>query len=142
MRACDYLVVDGHSVLFTLSSSAKFHAANPRKARQRLVRALQQFQDFSGIQTSVVFDGTSGGREPDLPGAITIRYAQQHQTADALIERAVSNYKYPEKITVVTADRAEGSLISSTGAQVICPEEWFDWLRSVHPEAASDFCNP
>lgn len=131
-------MVDGHSVLFALSRLSALHAKRPRAARAALVKALQKFQDFSGIRVSVAFDGRGGKGEFCPPGAVEIRYGETGQTADAIIERAVAAYPRPAEIVVVTRDDLERAMVDSLGARTLSPHGLLDWIRAACPQGTAD----
>lgn len=130
---CRHVVVDGHSVLFALPRLSALHASRPRAARAVLVKALQQFQDFSGVHVSVAFDGLGGTGEFRPPGTLEIRYANRCQTADAIIERAVAAHPRPAEIVVVSGDNRERATVESLGVRTLSPEGLLDWIRQVCP---------
>ncbi len=135
---CRHLVVDGHSVIFSLPRLCALHASRPRAARAALVKALQQFQDFSGTRVSVAFDGRGGEGEFCPPGAVEIRYAEAGQTADAIIERAVAAHPRPAEIVVVTRDDPERAMVESLGARALSPLGLLDWIRAACPPGTAE----
>jgi len=130
---CRHLVVDGHSFLFSLPRFCAPHPAASRAARVALVKALQRFQDFSGIGVSVAFDGREGSEEFRAAGDVEVRYAEAHQTADAIIEKAVASHPRPAEIVVVSGDFQERTTIESLGAKTLSPDGLVEWMREVCP---------
>jgi predicted RNA-binding protein with PIN domain len=122
MAAWEYLVVDGHNVLHQIPFLRKQLFRHPRRARLVLVRWLQAYQDFSGVKVRVAFDGRRGASEFQMPGGVEVCYAEEHQTADALIERAVSAYAHPQNIAVVTDDGPLRACVTGAGAVWLSPE--------------------
>ncbi len=53
-----YLIVDGHSVIFAWPELRAMHERRTSLARDTLVRQLRDYQDWSGVRVVVVFDGT------------------------------------------------------------------------------------
>jgi predicted RNA-binding protein with PIN domain len=129
---CRCIVVDGHSVLFRQPPGGG-RGAPGAKARQKLVDLLQQAQDHGGVKVAVVFDGRGGQASAARPGEVEVRYAAQHQTADALIERAVASFRRPGEITVVTDDAGEASTLGMLGADVIGVDHFFLMVRETCP---------
>jgi len=56
-----YLIVDGHSIIFAWSELRKLHARRPSLAREALIKELRQYQDWTGVNVAVVFDGRGAG---------------------------------------------------------------------------------
>ncbi len=136
---CRHLAVDGHNLIFHLSSFAQLYGIKPRAVRQQMIAVLQRFQDCSGMKVCVAFDGEQGSNDPQLPGAIEVRYACSHQTADALIERAVSQCSNPATVAVLTTDQAERDTIESLGAVPVSPDTFLAFFEDVCGESVSTF---
>ncbi len=126
----DYLIVDGHSVIFAWPELRLLHERRTALAREALVKQLREFQDWSGTRVVVVFDGrgSSVSREAE-PGEIQIFYSRVGQTADSIIERLASKYAERFRITVATGDYLEQETASACGAETISPEGLRDLLR-------------
>lgn len=130
-----YLLVDGHSVLFQISSLAAVHRQTPARARELLAQRLQQLHDTSDWLVTLVFDGTRGASQPAEPGKIAVIYSHQDATADSIIERIVAAHAAPSSITVVTADRLEQHTVEALGALALSP----DWLIRELDAAEEEF---
>ena len=131
MRA-DYLIVDGHSVIFAWPDLHELHQRRTSLARDALVRKLRDYQDWTGIRVVVVFDGR--GAEVDTsadPGEIQIFYSRAGQTADSVVERLASKYGSQYRLLVATSDYLEQETASACGAECISAEA----LRGLLDEA-------
>jgi predicted RNA-binding protein with PIN domain len=119
----DYLIVDGHSVIFAWPELRELHARRSSLARDQLVKRLRDYQDWTGTRVVVVFDGigvqTSATADP---GEIQIFYSRTGQTADAVIERLASKYASEFKLLVVTDDQLEQQTAGACGAECISAE--------------------
>jgi predicted RNA-binding protein with PIN domain len=127
MRA-DYLIVDGHSVIFAWPELRALHARRTSLARDALTKRLRDFQDWTGTRVAVVFDGK--GETVDVssfPGEIQIFYSRAGQTADSIIERLASKYGGRHKLLVATSDVLEQETASACGAECISAEA-LKWL--------------
>ena len=126
----DYLIVDGHSVIFGWPELRALHARHREAAREKLVRQLTNFQDQSGTRVVVVFDG-KGGRvsEETEKGGIQIFYSSTGTTADDLIERLVAKYAAKRHLTVATSDRMERQTVYAFGADSISVDTLREWLE-------------
>jgi predicted RNA-binding protein with PIN domain len=126
-----YLIVDGHSVIFSWPELHKLHQRRPMLARDALVKQLRDYQDWSGDKVVVVFDG-AGARTSSTadPHEVQIFYARRGQTADAVIERLACKYAARFPITVATSDFLERETVNACGAACISPEALRDLLRN------------
>jgi len=118
-----YLIVDGHSVIFAWPELRALHERRTSLARDALVRKLRDYQDWTGVRVVVVFDG----RGPTVsssadPGEIQIFYSRAGQTADALVERLASKYGSQFRLLVVTSDYLEQQTASACGAECLSAE--------------------
>jgi predicted RNA-binding protein with PIN domain len=123
-----YLIVDGHSVIFAWRELRALHRRRRSLAREALVRKLRDYQDWSGVRVAVVFDGkgTTASATSD-PGEIQIFYSREGQTADSIIERLASKYASRFKLLVATNDVLEQETASACGADCISTEA-LRWL--------------
>jgi len=125
-----YLIVDGHSVIFTWPELRKLHTRRTALARDELVKILTEYQDASGVRVVAVFDGKgSAANEASAPGGIQIFYSADGQTADSIVERLVAKYASQHEITVATSDFMEQTTVTSFGALVVSAEGLRDWLE-------------
>jgi predicted RNA-binding protein with PIN domain len=119
----NYLVVDGHSVIFAWPDLLQLHQRRTSLAREELARRLRDYQDWTGVHVVVVFDG-QGPRVSALtdPHDIQIFYSRKGQTADAIVERLASKYAGRHHLIVATSDRLEQETAAACGAECISPE--------------------
>jgi predicted RNA-binding protein with PIN domain len=133
----DYLLVDGHSVIFAWPELRALHARRMGSAREALIKTLTDYQDQSGVRVVLVFDGR-GAKASDEgdPGGIQVFYAPAGRSADELIERLVAKYAPLHRLVVATSDLLEQQTAISFGA-VHCLSA--EQLRGTLEEAARDF---
>jgi predicted RNA-binding protein with PIN domain len=130
----DYLLVDGHSVIFAWPELRELHQRRTSLAREALIRKLRDYQDWTGIHVVVVFDGKGPTiSESSQPGEVQTLYSRAGQTADSIIERLTSNYASRFRVTVATGDYLEQQTVSAFGAECISVEA----LRGLLAEARS-----
>ena len=119
-----YLIVDGHSVIFAWPKLRKLHTRRSALARDTLTKELRDYQDWTGVNVVVVFDGRGKHiSEISDPHEVQIFYARRGQTADAIIERLASKYATRFDVTVATSDFLERQTVTACGATSISPEE-------------------
>jgi predicted RNA-binding protein with PIN domain len=118
-----YLIVDGHSIIFAWPDLRKLHRRRTSLAREELIKRLRHYQDWTGVNVAVVFDG-SGSRvsEQSDPHDVQIFYARRDQSADAIIERLASKYASRFEITVATSDSLEMETVNACGADCVSPD--------------------
>lgn len=129
-----YLLVDGHSIIFAWPELRRLHERRTSLARDALIRQLRDFQDWSGTHVVVVFDGrgTTVSQQTE-PGEIQIFYSRVGQTADSIIERLASKYAERFRLMVATGDYLEQETASASGAETLSPEGLRDLLRDARP---------
>jgi Predicted RNA-binding protein containing a PIN domain len=133
-----FLIVDGHSIIFAWPELLVLQQRNGATAREYLIKTLTEYQDVSGVNVVVVFDG-KGERinEVTEPGGIQIFYSNAGRTADEIVERLVAKYGHKHAITVATADLLEQQTVISFGAQCVGSEG----LRRRIEDARAEFVN-
>lgn len=125
-----YLLVDGHSIIFAWPELRLLHDRRTSLAREALIKQLRDYQDWSGIRVIVVFDGQGTAvTHESLPGEIQIFYSRRGQTADSIIERLASKYAGKYHLLVATGDYLEQETASASGAETLSPEGLRDLLR-------------
>jgi len=119
----NYLIVDGHSIVFAWPKLRKLHGRRPSLAREALLKQLRDYEDGSGKKVVVVFDG-QGSRvsETRAPHDVQVFYARRGQSADAVIERLACKYASRFDVTVATSDLLEMETVNACGAACVSPE--------------------
>ncbi len=118
-----FLIVDGHSAIFAWPEMRALHLRRTALARDALIKALTEYQDYTGVRVVAVFDGQGSKlEEATEPGGIQVFYSAQGQTADEVVERLVATYAREHDLTVATGDRLERQTASSFGATCISTE--------------------
>jgi len=135
-----YLVIDGHSVIFSWADLRALHGRNRAAARKALADRLQHLHDTTTWRVTLVLDGKLGravSSGPGKPTDMVIAYATADQTADSIIERLVAASGVAAEILVITADEAEKLTVESLGASTASP----DWLRETMEKEGSFFAD-
>lgn len=125
-----YLIVDGHSVIFAWPELRRLHQRRSSLAREALTKQLRDYQDWTGVNVVVVFDG-KGARasETSQPHDVQIFYSGRGQTADAIIERLAGKYAKRFDVTVATSDLLERQTVMAFDAMSISPEQLRELLE-------------
>jgi len=120
--SAQYLIVDGHSIIFAWPKLRQLHGRRPYLAREALIKELRHYQDWTGVHVVVVFDGR-GERvtKQSDPHDVQIFYARRDQSADAIIERLASKYASQFDVTVATSDSLEMETVNACGALCLSP---------------------
>lgn len=118
--AFEFLIVDGHSVIFAWPELRELHARRSSLARDELVKRLRDYQDWTGTRVVVVFDGKGAHVSSSAePGEIQIFYSRGGQSADAVVERLASKYARDFSIAVATDDLLEQETVAACGAETM-----------------------
>ncbi|MDZ4288472.1 MAG: NYN domain-containing protein [Prosthecobacter sp.] len=120
-----YLLVDGHNVMHAWPDLRRHlqTAAKRYLAQQELLQRLRHFQDMTGTQVVVVFDGTHAQRSEEREkDGLQIIYADASSTADAILERLAAKYAHQHPLRVVSADGLVRDAILACGAEWLSPE--------------------
>ena len=118
-----YLIVDGHSVIFSWPELRKLHARRSSLAREALLKQLRDYQDWTGVRVVAVFDGKGKKVEATSDATeVQVFYSRSGQSADAIIERLASKYAKQYDLVVATSDSMEAETVRACGAESISPE--------------------
>ena len=117
------LLIDGHSVIFAWNDLREIHQENQTMAREQLVHCMNRYQDATGEQVVVVFDGKGADltSQRENPDAVQVIYSAAGQTADDVIERITASHADAYAITAVTRDRAEAETVMAFGGHCMSP---------------------
>ncbi|MEO7165991.1 MAG: NYN domain-containing protein [Spartobacteria bacterium] len=125
-----YLLVDGHSIIFAWPALRSLHERRTSLAREALIKQLRDYQDWSGTRVVVVFDGRRSTVSQEAePGEIQIFYSRVGQTADSIIERLASKYAERFQLVVATGDYLVQETAGASGAETISPDGLRELLR-------------
>ena len=93
-----YLIIDGHSVIYTWDYLHKLHKSSKTSARENLIRRLTNYQDITGERVVIVFDGRGPKSESinDEYG-IQVFYSKSGTTADQIMSVLQANIQRTEK---------------------------------------------
>ncbi|HYF33658.1 MAG TPA: NYN domain-containing protein [Prosthecobacter sp.] len=137
MNTLSYLLVDGHNVMHAWPELRR-QLGTPRKrhlAQLELLQRLRHFQDMTGTQVVVVFDGTQSQRSEEREkDGLQIIFADANSTADAILERLAAKYAAQHPMRVVSADGLIRDAILAFGAEWMSPE----MLRMLCADAEAD----
>ena len=130
-----YLIIDGHSLIYTWDYLLKLHQSNKSSARESLIRRMTNYQDITGERVVIVFDGKGDVSESmNDENAIQVFYSKSGVTADQIIERLAGKYSKTRNITVASRDRAVLDTCSSFGADAISPKTLEELLEKAEKD--------
>jgi uncharacterized protein len=128
-----FLIVDGHSIIFAWPDLRALHEKRTASARELLIKMLTEYHDFTATNVVVVFDGKGSMiSEETEPGGIQVFYSDNARTADDLIERLVAKYAKIHSILVATSDLLEQQTAITFGAQCVSADGLRDLLNDTH----------
>lgn len=114
-----YLIVDGYNVIFSWEDLSSLKDASIDAARGKLLDILSNYQGYTGLKITVVFDAYRTEKTPETYSTydnLEVVFTQKDETADAFIEKTVHDLSQKYKITVATSDALEQLTIMRLGA--------------------------
>jgi hypothetical protein len=92
---------------------------------------LTEYQDFTGTQVVLVFDGKGATITQETePGGIQVFYSNAGRTADDLIERLAAKYGNLYSLTVATSDLLEQQTAIAFGADCVDADGLRDLIKN------------
>jgi predicted RNA-binding protein with PIN domain len=135
--SAEFLIVDGHSVIFAWPELRALHDRKTGSARDLLTKILTEYQDQTGVSVVLVFDGKGPViTQEKEPGGIQIFYSNTSHTADDIIERLVAKYGKLYQITVATCDLLEQQTAIAFGGNCISAEGLRDLIAGARTNFA------
>ena len=122
----EYLFVDGYNIINSWEVLKGFKDGELEEARNKLIEIMMEYQHYSGIITTIVFDahlvkGNSGTKEKH--GELRVVYTKENETADHYIERRIDQMGKVRRIRVATSDWMEQQIILGRGGTRISARE-------------------
>ena len=102
-----WYVIDGYNVIFAWDELRNLAQRDIAAAREKLIHIVSNFSAFSSVETVLVFDGYrvkgSSGEKSDYQG-IHLVYTMENETADAYMQKLLSEMGKNDRVYVVTSD--------------------------------------
>lgn len=102
-----WYVIDGYNVIFAWDELRDLAQRDIAAAREKLIHIVSNFSAFSSVETVLVFDGYrvkgSSGKKSDYQG-IHLVYTMENETADAYMQKLLSEMGKNDRVYVVTSD--------------------------------------
>lgn len=130
--------VDGYNVIHHSARLRPLALESFERARDALVENVGRFCVATGHTVKIVFDGRGRRAEPAPPlkgiKGLEVLYSPGHQSADALIERAVYQTPNRRNVIVVSGDRGIRDLCRGLSALVMDPDTFLDTIGESESE--------
>ena len=125
-RPREYLFVDGYNIINDWDILKNFRDGKLEEARNKLIEIMMEYQHYSGIVTTIVFDahlvkGNSGTKEKH--GDLEVVYTKESETADHYIERRLDQIGKVRRVRVATSDWMEQQIVLGRGGTRISARE-------------------
>ena len=122
----EYLFVDGYNIINSWSILKDLSLDKLEEARDKLIGIMVEYQQYSGINTIIVFDahlvkGNSGTEEEHM--GLKVIYTKENETADHYIEKSLHEIGKVERVRVATSDWMEQQIILGRGGTRISARE-------------------
>lgn len=102
-----WYVIDGYNVIFAWDELRDLAERDIAAAREKLIHIVSNFSAFSSVESVLVFDGYrvkgSSGEKSDYQG-IHLVYTMENETADAYMQKLLSEMGKTDRVYVVTSD--------------------------------------
>ena len=130
------LIVDGYNIIGAWPEANR--AGWPLdECRDRLIRQMENYAGYAGVEVVIVFDGYLSDRwerTEETRGSVTVVYTMHAETADSYIERRAAGVPRYRSVTVATSDGLEQSQVLSTGAIRLTARELWREMRQLQQE--------
>lgn len=122
----EYLFVDGYNIINSWDKLRELSSLSLEVAREELIDIMSEYQHYSGIKVTVVFDahmvrGNSGKKE--VVKDVDVVYTKENETADQYIEKILDSIGRIKPVRVATSDWMEQQIILGRGGTRISARE-------------------
>jgi predicted RNA-binding protein with PIN domain len=131
-----YILIDGYNLIGIAHG-------NLEKARNELIRRLQEYAQIKKQDITLVFDGWKSGQKDQTrikSGHVTVIYSRLGETADVLIRKKLTSSKKPW--IVVSSDREISDFAANKDFAAVTSDEFeeklFTTLHGDHVESIPD----
>jgi predicted RNA-binding protein with PIN domain len=131
------MVLDGYNVIFGWDALRPIGEESIESARGLLIDAMCNYAAYLDIPVDIVFDAyrVKGGMgEEEQRGKVHIVYTKENETADAYIERLLTQAGRDYSIRVVTSDRLIQVTAVTTGVLRMPVTEFVQELERTREE--------
>lgn len=102
-----WFVIDGYNVIYSWQDLKELADCDIAAAREKLMHIISNFSAFTSTECVLVFDGYrlkgNSGEKFDYQG-IHVVYTQEHETADAYMQKLLAEMGKNDRVYVVTSD--------------------------------------
>lgn len=128
MRSCgkEYLFVDGYNIINAWTELKSLSSISLEVARGRLIEIMAEYQSFTGVKVTVVFDAhlVKGSLEKKINTyGVEVVFTRQGETADGYIERTLDSIGRIKRVRVATSDWVEQQIVLGRGGTRISARE-------------------
>lgn len=122
----EYLFVDGYNIINAWGELKELSKISLEVARNELIETMAEYQSFSGVRVTVVFDAhmvkKNSGMTDEVKG-VEIVYTRENETADHYIERRLNDIGRTEVVRVATSDWMEQQIVLGRGGTRVSARE-------------------
>lgn len=122
----EYLFVDGYNIINAWSNLKSLNNVSLEVAREELIEIMSEYQAYTGITVSIVFDAhlQKGSIEKkEVIKGVTVVYTKEKETADRYIEKTLDSIGKRKLIRVATSDWVEQQIVLGRGGTRISARE-------------------
>lgn len=114
-------------------------SSNLEHRREHLIRLIKSNSQFEQCKVIIVFDNSTFSKASRVSGGgrVQIMFTQPSMEADELIKRLVRNEKNPDRLIVVSSDRAIQYAAKDHGAASLSSEDYCRMFGRRSPASSS-----
>lgn len=122
----EYLFVDAYNIINAWQELKSLSNLKLELAREKLIEILAEYQAYTGIKVTVVFDAhlvKGSSEKKEIKYGVDIVYTKEDETADRYIEKILHLIGKHKKVKVATSDWIEQQIILGRGGTRISARE-------------------
>ena len=122
----EYLFVDGYNIINNWDDLRELSKVSLEVARNELIEIMSEYQTYTGIKTTIVFDAhlVKGSIEKkEVIKGVDVVYTKEKESADHYIERTLDEIGRTKVVRVATSDWVEQQVVLGRGGTRISARE-------------------
>jgi len=122
----EYLFVDGYNIINNWDDLRELSKVSLEVARNELIEIMSEYQTYTGIKTTIVFDAhlVKGSIEKkEVIKGVDVVYTKEKESADHYIERTLDEIGRTKIVRVATSDWVEQQVVLGRGGTRISARE-------------------
>ena len=125
----DWVIVDSNNLIHQHPELVRTAGVDFQRAREQLIRSLEELVGVLARRITVVFDGTIGGTGAGFECAVEVVFSPGDKTADTIIERLAYDAPDHNAVIVVSSDHSVRDTVEASGVHSVSCRTFIEMME-------------